>query len=230
MLNLKFREIPRSNSFDFIRLFLASFIVYAHSLRFGGYWNEPYFNTSDHSYLHTTLGNICVYMFFAISGYFITMSFFSSGSSAVYLIKRIKRIYPALWVCLLVIGFTIVPLILIARGQNLSISYCVQMAINSLMYLDSNFTGQMNSPSIGHVLDGQPHPVLDGSLWSIIYEVKAYLLVASFGFLGLLKNKRLMLLLTALMLLVYSTIVMNSSISQLVHARFDLAMDIVLIS
>jgi peptidoglycan/LPS O-acetylase OafA/YrhL len=226
---MKFRVISKSNSFDFIRLFLASFIVYAHSLRFGGYWHEPYFNINDQGYRYTTLGNICVYMFFAISGYFVTMSYVSSNSISIFLTKRIKRIYPAFWICLLITAFGIPPLILGARGENL-FNYLYSYLGDSFVYLDLNLTGRIIEGSIGNILEGKPYPVLNGALWSIIYEIKIYLLTGFFGFFGILKKRLVILTLTTIWLSFYSLIVMNEEIFQAIHKLPEIATDVTLIS
>lgn len=91
--------VNRDNSFNFIRLFAAIQVVF--------------FHTYAALNLHSTFGGTLFFdalglvpgvpIFFAISGYLITLSFERSKCLSSFYKKRIYRIYPALILNILVI-------------------------------------------------------------------------------------------------------------------------------
>ncbi len=86
----------KRNSLNFLRLVLALMVVLSHSF-VGGFTDPLLLN-------HTSLGDLGVYGFFAISSYLIASSA-SHNSLGRYLWQRFLRIFPAIWVCLVMAGF-----------------------------------------------------------------------------------------------------------------------------
>ena len=83
------------NSFDAIRLFLATLVVFEHSffLIENRYDSEPFYLLTNGQF---NSGAIAVCMFFAISGFLVTRSWLLTGDVRRYLFKRIARIVPGL--------------------------------------------------------------------------------------------------------------------------------------
>src|SRR5476651_590052 len=87
-----------NNNFDFIRLLASLMVVYGHSFTLfnnSGY-HEPFkvLLKTDYS------GSLAVYVFFALSGCFITGSFLSGKGYWHFIRMRLFRIWPALITCI----------------------------------------------------------------------------------------------------------------------------------
>jgi len=82
-----------NNSFDALRLLLATLVVFEHSyfLIDGSVVRDPLFVLSRGQ---TNCGQLAVFMFFSISGFLVTRSRVLSSSITSYLKKRIARIAP----------------------------------------------------------------------------------------------------------------------------------------
>lgn len=88
-----------ANNFDFLRLLLASFVIITHSY--------PLTGREEHDWLYqitngqTLFSYIAVRGFFAISGYLIFQSMLQSKNIINYYWKRFLRIFPGLFIVLL---------------------------------------------------------------------------------------------------------------------------------
>src|SRR6516164_3408821 len=99
----------RRNNFDALRLVAAVSVVFSHSFLIAE-------GTQDREWLirltgnQSILGLVGVFVFFAISGYLITQSLFSSPPPPIFALLRVLRIWPALLLSSLVIGLVLGPL------------------------------------------------------------------------------------------------------------------------
>ena len=150
------------NNFDLLRLLAALQVALVHMiahLKPPG----PGFAIFDHG-LRLFPG---VPVFFLISGFLISKSFEQSVSLGEYLRNRLLRIFPALWVCLVVsVGVVLaggVGAIALTATRDWLIFWADQMMALELYqpaFLDSFGTGYLNS-----------------SLWTIPVELEFYLLL-----------------------------------------------------
>ena len=133
--------------------------------------------------------------FFIVSGYLITKSFQSSDSLFNYFKKRVLRIYPGFIVAFLLCLFVLAPFV----GAGLSVFQPEVIVRNFLrMFL-------LGEPTAQGAFQDMPYPALNGSMWTIAYEFRCYILVALLGATGGLKSQYRWILLAALL----ATLIMN---------------------
>lgn len=94
----------KSNNLNALRLIAAGLVLYGHSFVFLGL-HEPYFL----SWLH--LGTLGVYIFFTISGFLVSQSWDRDPHLLRFFIRRALRIFPGLFVCLLLSILVLGPLV-----------------------------------------------------------------------------------------------------------------------
>jgi len=171
----------RSNSFGALRLLFAVLVVLSHS---------PELVDGDRSreiltriFGTLSFGEFGVDGFFLISGYLITKSFQDSRSAREYVIKRVLRIYPGYVVACLLCIFALGPFV---GGKVAELS-----SIQSLGDIIA-----LQEPNMPGVFSGTPYPQLDGSMWTIAYEFRCYLLVLVAGLAGLLARRQALAFLT----------------------------------
>jgi len=94
------------NNFDGVRIGLALIVVFAHLAELTEVSDFKYFEVIFDS-------NFAVKGFFAISGFLVTKSYLSSHSTLEYVGKRLRRIYPAYTMTIILclcIGFLVTTL------------------------------------------------------------------------------------------------------------------------
>jgi peptidoglycan/LPS O-acetylase OafA/YrhL len=165
------------NSFDVVRLVLASLVVLEHS-----YFLIDNETTRDPVSIlsggQTNSGQLAVYMFFSLSGFLVTSSLLDSSGVVSFLIKRIARVVPGFLVatavgCLIVGPLTSNDLVQFFHEQNWRNIIIEALALKQV--------------GVRGILQGNPIQLVHGTLWSIVYEFNCYLLLALFGILGLMR-------------------------------------------
>lgn len=176
------------NNFDLIRLIAAILVLFSHCY--------PLVTTSNGTepvgqFGFTTLGGIAVCIFFVISGFLITQSYLKRHDLIEFLAARCLRIFPGYWVAMLIFcGLMIGPLV-----TNLPLaSYFSDPQFWKFMRLSSLMHVQYELPGV--FLNNPAAKAVNGSPWTLIYELKLYLLVAGFGFFGILKRNSLAIIST----------------------------------
>ncbi len=160
----------RHNNFNGIRLMAALGVLACHSfaLATGEPDNEPL-----HDWLGLSLGNLCVVVFFIISGYLTSHSLLSRANPVRFVVARAARIYPAL----------IVVVVLTALGGGALLSSLAPKA-----YFADSRTYQYLLMNLAPVLDVQYtlpgvfehvpfNQFVNGSLWTIKFEPWMYVLL-----------------------------------------------------
>lgn len=166
---------PKRNSIGFLRLTAALLVIVGHS--FGhGMFSEVRDPLAMWSNNQIPIGRFPVDVFFCLSGFLITMSFTRSRNVVVYLWHRFLRIFPAYWVCIVLTGVVVAPLF----GEALGLGY-----IRQNVPLIAGTTDRI----LGLFEDNAHGPTVNSALWTLRWELWAYLIVAAVGVLGLFRYR-----------------------------------------
>jgi peptidoglycan/LPS O-acetylase OafA/YrhL len=171
---------PRRNALNAWRLLLAAEVIVCHSWGMTG--RVPSLRP-----FYQLLLNAGVDGFFAISGFLITASWLSNPRLREFLGARALRILPGFYVCLLVTAFVIAPIGVAMQGgsgtrlitSGASLEFVLKNSAVALVKFDIGGTPR-GIPAAG---------AWNGSLWSLMWEVMCYLVVAAIGVVGL-ANRR----------------------------------------
>lgn len=163
-------------NFDLIRFIAALAVVFSHSFMVLGQ-KDP---LEALGFPH--IGTIAVWVFFAVSGYLVTGSWFSSSSVWSFLKKRFARIVPAMAVDLALAVFVLGPVFTTLQLNDYWTDPKTWDYFRSLGFLEIRYT-------LPGVFEGNAYPrIVNGSLWSLQGEVVVYLIVALLGALKILRK------------------------------------------
>lgn len=195
---LEERYDRKNNVFDYIRILLATFVIIAHAypIFLGMGFSDP---ITRKILCTESLGGIAVIGFFVLSGFMITQSMVYSKNNKEFFIKRIIRIFPALILMLLLTIFVLGPLVYDGDiKQYFSNKSVVKYLIDNINLLGNT------SYSIEGVFVNNPYPAaINGSLWSLKHEFIAYIILMVFSRLSIIKNRKGMLGITGISVIVY---------------------------
>ncbi|MEM1161135.1 MAG: acyltransferase [Pseudomonadota bacterium] len=183
-------EATRDNHFNLIRLLAAFGVLVSHAypLALGPGAMQPLEQA-----LGMTLGGVCVAIFFAVSGFYITRSFDQAANWHAFVLARVLRIFPALLVVLL-LTVAVASLLTTASPATFwgaAPGYLIQNL--TLVRLDYDLPGVFEATPYG--------TAINGSLWTLFYEVVCYAGVLFAGLLGLFHRPRLAFAVLAVVLL-----------------------------
>lgn len=156
------------NAFDALRVISALAVLYSHSFALYGL-PEP------QPVAGQLLGRLAVTLFFSISGYLICQSWERDPHLGRYAARRALRILPALWVVVILTALVIGAL-------------CTTAALSDYFgssspwrYMAVGVTA-MGSPPLLGVFEQNPFPgSVNGSLWTLKYEIIMYLVLGLLG-------------------------------------------------
>ncbi len=184
---------PKDNALTLSRFLLAIAVVVSHSFPLGHIsFSEPLVHLSRGQ---IDAGALAVDGFFILSGILITRSYESTKNFLSFAWRRALRILPAFWASLALVALVFAPLAWVHEHHTFA-SYWSITQDSPWHYLSSNALININQWNIGHLLSGTPFAksgavtAWNGSLWTLIYEVKCYVIVGVLGFLGLLKRRQ----------------------------------------
>jgi peptidoglycan/LPS O-acetylase OafA/YrhL len=179
---------------NLIRFILAVFVIYSHSfpLSLGNGVSDPF-----RDWIGVSLGDLAVDCFFTLSGFLITKSFICRRSTAAYAIARCSRIFPALFVVIL---FCVVPIGLaqtnLPAGEYLTDKLTRNFALKNATLILRGV--QFELPG---VFNDVPYPkIVNGSLWTLPYELWMYISVAVLGHIGAFRHKFTVVIIAATLL------------------------------
>src|SRR4051812_47604381 len=156
----------RENSFDLLRLFAAFCVYFSHQMAFLGF-EEPALGP-----LRISLASTGLYIFFALSGYLVFNSLARNSDLAGYVRARVLRIYPAAVVNVVFCVVLGACLTTLPTSQYFAASRTWDFAFhNASIFVTPT---QMHLPG---VLAAARWPVVNGSIWTIKYELLCYVLL-----------------------------------------------------
>lgn len=180
---MKIKEllVKDNNNLDIFRLIAAFMVIYGHAFAIA-----PQAGKFDLISLWIGFGysgSLAVIIFFFISGLVVANSLMEKKSVIHFLISRVFRIFPALILVVLGSGFFIGPLV-----TNLGVS---EYLSNHLLY--KYIVGNIlldTSYALPGVFENNKYPsVVNGSLWTLPYEMAAYLGLVAIFMLGGFRSK-----------------------------------------
>jgi peptidoglycan/LPS O-acetylase OafA/YrhL len=159
----------RSNNFNLVRLTAAMAVIASHSFPLSGNPVEPLSN-----YAGITLGTLAVDCFFIVSGFLVTGSALNGSSPARFFAARALRIYPALVVAVLLITFG-----LGAVFTTLPLStYYRDPGLGAYVWNALGMPLRFNHDALPGVFTSVPfRGAIAGSLWTLAYEVRMYMVL-----------------------------------------------------
>lgn len=169
------RATGRDNHFNLIRFLAAGAVLVSHAypITLGPATAQPLSRLLP----GMTLGEVAVFVFFAVSGFFIAQSFDRSRSAAKFLRARALRLFPALVVMLA---------LTVAAGAALTTAGPAAYWRGAAEYLARGVTLVAMRYDLPGVFAANPYgPPVNGSLWTLRYEVACYLTILAAGVLRL---------------------------------------------
>lgn len=174
-----------SNNLNFLRLFFALLVLLSHAFEIvdGNRQREiltRLFGT-------VSFGDLAVDGFFLLSGYLIVQSWTYTPIPSQFLRNRVLRIYPAFIIATLICALIVGPL---GATKTYFDSFDTTEFLKGILTLQA--------PVVPSTFSGTPYAMTNGSMWTISLEFCCYLLVLVAGLLGVIRQRWLWALLTAL--------------------------------
>jgi len=169
----------RENNFNLIRLVASLLVIYGHSYALVSMGGADLFRRLIGWGFS---GGLAVDMFFAISGFLVTASALK-GDWRFYITSRVLRIYPGLLLSVTLTVLVVGPLLTTAPDYWKSAQVWRYWIHNSAAFTTEYF--------LPGVFADHRDKALNGVLWSVILEVRLYVLVLILYFLGVLQRRSL---------------------------------------
>jgi peptidoglycan/LPS O-acetylase OafA/YrhL len=164
----------RNNNFNLIRFIASSLVLYTHSFAvvIGSGDAEPLRKS-----LGMTWGSIAVDIFFVTSGFLIASSFFGRSNILAFVWARILRIYPALVIAMIFCTFVVG----LFFTTNTTSEYLYNLDIYKYFLKNTILFFGVEYHLPGVFSDIPYKNAINGSIWTLPYEVKMYAYLAMIG-------------------------------------------------
>ncbi|MCF1711073.1 acyltransferase [Tabrizicola sp. J26] len=181
--NPKLAEVARGrdNNLNLIRALAATAVLVSHAypLSLGPGAAEPL-----EGFFGKSLGSLAVDVFFVISGYLIAASFARSESLAQFVAARGLRLFPGLLVSLLLVALVMGPAV-----TSLPLAEYFRDR-EFLEFVPKNMLLVSPAYELPGVFETNPYPAVEGSIWTLFYEVACYGGIFLIGIAGAFRDRR----------------------------------------
>lgn len=196
------------NNFHFIRFIAASLVLYGHCYPLTGRGNYDYLTIASQGIFPTSHMGVCI--FFIVSGYLVSQSLQNSRNIYSFIWKRVLRIFPALIVvllmCVFIIGATCTTLSHKIYWES-STTYRFLKLIKLYPYVQNSLPG---------VFEKNPEKAVNGSLWTLPYEVTMYIFLVILQIINFFEKRNLVLILFLLSFPIAVYYIFNTSFLKLI--------------
>lgn len=179
----------RDNNFNLLRVFAALLVIFGHSYAIASVrgQRDPTIGIIGYGYS----GSLALDIFFLASGYLVTASLINRDDLFTYLKARALRIVPGLAVCLLLTVLVLGPAL---TSLSLPEYFGHKQTATYFWKNLSLFSVYFNLPGM---FEGNPRTEINGSLWTLTYEVRMYIILAVLGIFSLARCRRILLAVVA---------------------------------
>jgi peptidoglycan/LPS O-acetylase OafA/YrhL len=160
--------VIRNNNFDSLRLIGALLVLVGHASPLTKLWEAPEIG-------HIKIYRLGVLIFFSISGYLITASWFAKPKFGTFFAKRALRLFPALVAVVLVSVFVIGPVFTTLKLSD----YFANSGTWQYLALGLALVPAYKLPGV--FASGHPNLAVNGSLWTLGLEFACYAAIAALG-------------------------------------------------
>jgi peptidoglycan/LPS O-acetylase OafA/YrhL len=182
----------KKNNFTLLRLLAAWAVIFGHAFALVPATGriDPVQGILGFTYS----GAIAVKVFFFISGLLVTNSLISGSSAYKFIINRVFRIWPGLIFAVFTLALLVGPMLSdLSAAKYFESSETYRFIIDQVLMPPSTSI-QATLPG---VFQHQPWQIVDGSLWTIPFELCCYAALICFWVLGLQKVRYAALLLAS---------------------------------
>ena len=163
----------RANSLNFVRLILASTVIFWHAFPLSG-------RDLPDGPGKQFFGDFSVDGFFVISGFLLVGSWLHKPKVWPYVKNRILRIVPAFWACLLIVALLFAPVTTALQGNDVGGLFTGPHSVQH--YVIDNSLLKMQFYDVAASPIEVPYPgVWNGSLWTLFWEALAYAALLALG-------------------------------------------------
>lgn len=163
-------KVTRANRYDLLRLVFALLVLTGHSLQLPA----PNIAPKVESVL-IVLGEMAIRGFFIISGALVYGSLLRSETLGDYALKRVRRLYPAYAVAIIVPTLLALTLVPEARENLIGVA---KYFLANIVFL--NFL----APELPGVFQGHRFEEVNGALWTVKIEVMFYMFLPLIVWIG----------------------------------------------
>ncbi|MDE2318371.1 MAG: acyltransferase [Rhodospirillales bacterium] len=173
----------RDNNYTVVRFFLSASVIFFHAFALSG--NKTLHNpTNRFLWPVTDMGGLAVGLFFFLSGLFVSQSYLGDPNIFRFVAKRFLRIFPGLFVCLLV---TSILAVLFDDPRHAILHFT---SASFYKYITDNARLHLNW-FISGIFSNHSYQAINGSIHTLPLEWKMYMIMAAASGLGFLGSRRL---------------------------------------
>ena len=182
------------NNFDGLRLAASLMVLFSHQFVLLG-MHESILG------LPMTLGNVAVAMFFVMSGYLVTESWYNDPHIMRFAMRRFLRIWPGLVVAAVVIA------VAGAVVTSIPLHEYFDRGVRRFVMFNAQLRPIYGLPGVFETTPANPNlSAVNGSWWTIPVEARCYAYVAVLGAIGLRQRLLSLLALSAVALMYFKTL------------------------